>query len=187
MKELIDDFSLERVGKHGSKFDPEKARWFNHQYMMRKSDEDLAQLLSPLLLRHGVKSDQHYITRTVHLIRDRAILTADLWNASWFFFVPPKTYDEQVVRKIWNQETSTLVTDFAAEAALLAEWNKDSLHTLVAEFITRKGVKMGALMNPLRLLVVGSNQGPGMMEIAELLGKKEFLSRITKNPTLSGS
>jgi glutamyl-tRNA synthetase len=178
MAELIQQFSLERVGKHGSKFDPEKARWFNHQYMQRKSDDELALLLKPFLTEHGVSPSADYLHKVIPVIRERAILVADLWNASWFFFIRPEQYDALVYQKIWQTGTDGWIKDFAAEVSTLADFNKDTLHALVQEYTTNTGVKMGQLMNPLRLLMVGTNQGPGMMDLADVLGKEEFLKRI---------
>jgi glutamyl-tRNA synthetase len=178
MEELIQDFSIERVHKHGSKFDPEKARWYNHQFLLKKSDGELADLLIPVLEQHRCSADRDYITRVCRLVRDRVVLVPDLWNVSWFFFLPPDKYDEQVAQKIWKPETPDLIRMFLEVAVLMEEWDQAGIHSLIEDFIIRKGVKMGQLMTPLRLLVVGSNQGPGMMEIAGILGKKEFLSRI---------
>jgi glutamyl-tRNA synthetase len=178
MEELIQHFSLDRVGRHGSKFDPEKAKWFNHQYMQRKTDDELSQLMKPYLEQHGVSSSDDYIGKVVHLVRDRAFLVPDLWNAAWFFFIRPARYDQQVYQKIWQPGASGWIKDFANEVEKLEVFNKDTLHACVQEFTIKSGVKTGQLMNPLRLLVVGSNQGPGMMDLAEILGQDEFLARI---------
>ncbi|MEI7897324.1 MAG: glutamate--tRNA ligase [bacterium] len=178
MEELIRQFSLERVGKHGSKFDPEKAKWFNHQYMQKKSDDDLASFMEPYLKQHHVVSRPEYVHKVIRLIRERAFLVSDLWSNAWFFFVPPQEYDPQVYQKIWQPGTAGWVIDFAREVEGLTDFNKDTLHSLVQDFTQRTGVKTGQLMNPLRLLTVGSNQGPGMMDLAEILGKDEFLKRI---------
>ena len=178
MNELIQQFSLERVGKHGSKFDPEKAKWFNHQYMLRKSDHDLSLLLKPYLEQNGVSSSTDYTGKVIRIVRERAILIPDLWNIAWFFFIRPEQYDAQVYQKIWHPATSGLIEDFAKEVENLENFSKETLHTLIEIFTTKTGVKMGQLMNPLRLLVVGSNQGPGMVDLADILGKEEFQARI---------
>ncbi|MDP1621808.1 MAG: glutamate--tRNA ligase [Bacteroidales bacterium] len=176
--ELIEQFSLERVGKHGSKFDPEKAKWFNHQYMLLKSDDELCRLMKPYLDEHGVSPPADYLGKVIQLVRERAFLIPDLWNASWFFFMRPKEYDTQVYQKIWQPGTTGWLNEFAADVEKLAEFNEDTFHTLVQDFTARTGIKMGQLMNPLRLLMVGSNQGPGITDIAVVLGKDEFLERI---------
>jgi glutamyl-tRNA synthetase len=178
MDDLIRQFSLDRVGKHGSKFDPEKAKWFNHQYMQLKSDEELLQLLKPWLVEHRLTPLPDFVQKVVHLVKERAFLTGDLWENSWFFFLRPPQYDQQVFQKIWLPGTTGWLVDFAKEVAGMGDFNKDTLHALVQEYTLRTGVKMGQLMNPLRLLMVGSNQGPGMMDLAEVLGKDEFMARI---------
>jgi glutamyl-tRNA synthetase len=178
MAELIQQFSLERVGKHGSKFDPEKAKWFNHQYMQQKTEDDLLLLLKPFLEKHSLNPTTEYLRTVLHLVKERAILIPDLWNTSWFFFLRPEKYDSQVFQKIWLPGTSGLLRDFAQAVNLMDDFNKESLHAMVQNFISEAGVKMGQLMNPLRLLMVGSNQGPGMMDLAEVLGKDEFMVRI---------
>jgi glutamyl-tRNA synthetase len=178
LDELTALFSIERIGKSGAKFDWEKAKWFNHQYMQKKSNEELAALLGPDLVNNSLTPDLEYVAKVAGLVRDRAFLIPDLWANSWFFFIPPPTYDEQVIKKIWTPETGILVRAFGEEAKGVENWTHNAIHALVQDFITRKGIKTGQLMTPLRLLVVGSNQGPGMMEIAELLGKEEFLNRI---------
>lgn len=178
MEELIAQFSLERVGKAGSKFDPEKAKWFNHQYIQMRPVEELADVLVAQAAAQGVVADPSLALKIIPLVRERASLLPQLWEQAKFFFVRPESYDRQVFEKIWRPETAGIIRDFAAEAVLLEPFTSESLHGLVQEFTARTGVKTGQLMNPLRLLVVGSNQGPGMMDIAGLLGKDEFLGRV---------
>ena len=146
--------------------------------MQRKSDDELALLLKPHLTQHGVSPSDDFLTKVIRVVRERAILVPDLWNTSWFFFTRPDQYDQQVYQKIWQPGTTGCISDFAKEVEKMTDFNKDTLHALVQEFTTSTGVKMGQLMNPLRLLMVGSNQGPGIMDLADVLGKEEFLERI---------
>jgi glutamyl-tRNA synthetase len=188
MEELIREFTLERVGKHGSKFDPEKARWYNHHYLVTKPEKELVNLLKAELYNRNLQAEDPYIATVIHLIKERANLIPDLWNCSWFFFVPPTDYDEQVVKKVWNPApvVSIQIASFLEEAAEVG-WDPDSIHAFIQDFINRKNMKMGQLMNPLRLLMAGTNQGPGIMDIAITLGKQEFLKRIqTGLKTLPG-
>jgi glutamyl-tRNA synthetase len=180
MDELIHEFSIERVGKHGSKFDPEKARWYNHHYLVKKPEKELIGFLNQELKKRNLHFEDPYMATVIHLIKERAILIPDLWINSWFFFVPPMVYDEQVVQKVWNPApvVSALLGSFLKEAAEITEWGHDPLYAFIQDFISRKKMKMGQLMNPLRLLMVGNNQGPGIMDIATTLGKEEFLKRI---------
>jgi len=178
LDELIGQFSLDRVGKHGSKFDPEKARWFNHQYLLRKSDEELAAYLEPELERLSVRPSGEYLAKVLSLTKERAFLAGDLWCNAWFFFERPGSYDPQVKEKIWKPETPGIIRAFAEEASEHMDFTADIFHTLVQDFTQKAGIKAGQLMNPLRLLLVGSNQGPGITDIAALLGREEFLARV---------
>lgn len=178
LAELISLFSIERIGKSGAKFDWEKAKWFNHQYLQAMSTEQLALCMQADLEKNGVKADPAYVKKVCGLVRERAFLIPDLWANSWFLFRAPEKYDEQAVKKVWSPETPALIRSFAGEAASVTVWTQDHIHTLVQDFVTRNGIRTGQLMTPLRILVVGSTQGPGMMEIAELIGKEEFLSRV---------
>jgi glutamyl-tRNA synthetase len=176
--ELIAQFSLDRVGKHGSKFDPEKAKWFNHQYIQKKTTHELMELMIPAFQKYNLSPTPEFTEKVLALVKERAFLVSDLWTASSYFFLRPGHYDQQLFQKIWQPTTTDSVKNFSLEAEKLDDFNKDTLHHLVQEFTAKTGIKMGQLMNPLRLLVVGSNQGPGMMDIAEVLGKAEFLARI---------
>jgi len=176
--ELISLFSIERVGKSGAKFDWEKARWFNHQYLQAMSNEQLAMILQADLEKNGVTADRAFVEKVCGLVRDRAFLIPDLWDNAWFFFKAPGAYDAQAVARFWSPEIAGLVADFIAGGRLLQEWNHETVQVFVKDFTAKHGIKTGQLMNPLRLLVVGSSQGPGMMDISELLGKEEFLRRL---------
>ncbi len=180
MDGLIHEFSLERVGKHGSKFDPEKARWYNHQYLVKKPEKELIGLLKQELEKRNLHFEDPFIATVIHLIKERANLIPDLWNNSCFFFLPPTAYDEHVVKKVWNPPpvVFALLTSFLKEAEAISEWNHDQVYAFIQDFVSRKDMKMGQLMNPLRLLMAGNNQGPGIMDIATTLGKEEFLKRI---------
>ncbi|MCK9204156.1 MAG: glutamate--tRNA ligase [Bacteroidales bacterium] len=186
MNELIDAFSIERVGKHGSKFDPEKAKWFNHQYLSHKTDDELMEILKSQLSRHLITASDEYVLRVIGLTKDRANLIGDLWDNSWFFFQSPQAYDERSRAKNWQSPSGEIIRNFAADVSEMKDFTKDTLHEVASHFVTLHNIKMGQLMNPLRLLIVGSNQGPGMMEIAEVLGKKEFLQRIEVGLSILG-
>jgi glutamyl-tRNA synthetase len=180
MEELTGQFSMDRVGKHGARFDPEKSRWFNHQYILRTPPKKLAEYLTPYFLKNGLSPEKQLVCKALELVRDRASLLPELWEHSWFFFMPPASYDASVFQKIWQESTGSLADTFADQAEMLDPFNKDTLHELVQGFTRDHGIKTGQLMNPLRLLTVGSNQGPGMMDIAETIGQREFVSRIRK-------
>ncbi len=180
LDELISSFSLDKINKAGAKFDPAKARWFNHKFIQLKTGAELYAYLDPVLRSNGISADPEYVMKVISLIRERVELLPDLWKHSVLFFRAPDTYDPQVKLKIWQEGTSSFLEEFSAMLKGLDPFNKESLHALVEEFTAGKKIKTAQLMNPLRLLVVGSNQGPGMMDIAAVLGKDEFLERISK-------
>jgi glutamyl-tRNA synthetase len=180
MDELVNEFSLERVGKHGSKFDPEKARWYNHQYLKNRPVEELASYVKKELEKRSLSFEDSYISLVINLIKERASLIPDLWLNSWFFFIAPSEYDEAMVKKVWNPApvVSQVMRSFAEEAGGIEIWEHDHIQSFIQDFISRNNIKMGQLMNPIRLLMVGNNLGPGIVDISLTLGKEEFLRRI---------
>lgn len=178
MEELIEDFSLERVGKHGSKFDPEKARWFNHQYLQKKSIQDLAELIRPMVIQFEPFVTQVKLEKVCTLTRERMVLLTDLWKNTWYFFKPPEYLEMKVKMKIWMPDTRDQILAFIEEVKTLDPYNKEVFNHLVKDFVNRKQLKMNQLMNPLRLLIVGSNEGVGITDIADVLGKEGFINRI---------
>jgi len=178
MEELIKSFSIERVGKSGAKYDPEKAKWFNHHYVAALSDEELAGFLSPMLTAKGITFTKGYSTRVCGLVKERANLLPDLWEQAWFFFKAPETYDERVIQKIWKPETTEIITSFAERLAKAEPFTASVIESVAKEFILDKGIGIGQLMSPFRLAIVGQNAGPGMFEMAEVIGKAEIIRRI---------
>jgi len=180
MDELVRDFSIERVSKSGAKFDVEKAHWYNHQYLSKKTPDELAQLLIPILEEKNIDVRTDYVEQVCTLIHDRAVLIPDLWTQSHFFFHDPESYDEKVVAKIWKPETPALLSDYAKLLDSVEPFTTENIHDRTAEFVQSKNVGMGQLMNPLRLTVVGTNAGPGMMDMMAVIGKEFIIPRIQK-------
>ena len=185
LDELTDLFSIERVNKSGARFDPEKARWFNHQYLIRKSDSELANLFVPVLEEKGVRNiDCGTLERIVGLVKERVNFVPELWEQTFFFFKAPESYDPKVVQKRWKDN----VPDFMKEIALLLQaqdlWIAESLKEAVSALITAKEQNFGTIMNALRLSLVGGSFGPDLFTIIEIIGKDETVSRIN-NAVLS--
>jgi len=178
MDELIGSFSIERVGKSGSKFDPEKAKWFNHHYLSLLDDEKVADLLSKLLNERGIEASRTLILDVCPLIKERANLIPDLWEQSWFFFTEPETYDEKVIQKFWKPETPALLQKISALLAVQEDFSIEALDAAVKGFIQENGLGMGQVMNTLRLVLVGGSFGPGVAAIISVLGKSQTLKRI---------
>ena len=178
MDELVDAFSMERVGKSGSKFDPDKAKWFNHHYLSQLPDAEVGELLKGILTEKGLSFDQNYLINVAGLVKERAVLIPDLWEQSYFFFVAPKTYDEKVKQKFWKPETPALLLDLIAFFKPLTDFSTGNLDESLKAWIQGKGLGMGQVMNTLRLVLVGGSFGPGVAAIASTLGKKEVTERI---------
>lgn len=180
MDELVELFSIERVGKSGSKFDPEKAKWFNHHYLSALDNANVAALLGNLLEEKGLDASQEYIQEVVALTKERAVLIPDLYEQSWFFFSAPDTYDEKVVQKFWKPETPALLKNLADLLKQTVDFSAESLETSIKAFIHDSGLGMGQVMNTLRLVLVGGSFGPGVAAIIATLGREETLKRISR-------
>lgn len=180
MDELSEAFSIERVSKSGAKFDLEKAHWYNHQYMSRKTPAELASLLIPVLNEKNIAASAEYVEKVCSLVHERIVLIPDLWTQSKFFFTDPEEYDEKVAVKIWKPETASILKDFTGILEKTEPFTKENLETGIKDFIQQKQIGMGQLMNPFRLTVVGTNAGPGMMDIAEVIGKEVIIQRIKR-------
>jgi len=178
--ELINAFSIERVSKSGAKFDLEKAHWFNHQYMAQLSASQLAKLFIPILVEKDIEICTDYVEEVCELIKDRVILIPDLWKQSHFFFLDPESYDEKVVAKIWKPETPTLLREYAEILEAVVPFSSQNIHDRTTEFVQNKGIGMGQLMNPFRLTIVGTNAGPGMFDMAQVIGKEYIIPRILR-------
>ena len=178
MEELIQAFSLEKVGKSGSKFDPEKTRWFNAQYLRSKPNETLAELIKPLVAAKGfaMPSDS-FLTQYCGLMKERAIFINDLL-AEDYLFVAPTTYDEQTVNKKWKPETPEIIKELRTVLENIVDFNAPNIEVAFKSFIEEKGLGFGAVLPNFRVLVTGMGMGPSMFEICALLGKEETLRRM---------
>ena len=132
----------------------------------------------PVLFAKGITCSKEYTTLVCGLVKERANLLPDLWAQSWFFFKAPETYDEKVIQKIWKPGTTEIITAFAEILSITEPFTATVLESVTKEFIFDKGIGMGQLMSPFRLAIVGQNAGPGMFEMAEVIGKDEIIQRI---------
>lgn len=180
MEQLIDTFSIDRVQKHGSKFDPEKAKWFNHQYFSNLSDIEVAHLLQDQVIGKGIHADFNKLTEISRLIKERVTLITDLWDQAYFFFQEPKTFDEKMKNKVWRPETPQMLNAISTFVEEQSTLEPQLLEPALKEFIHQSGFNMGQVMNTLRLALVGSAFGPGIAGIIFILGKEETISRITR-------
>ncbi len=178
MDELIEAFSLERVSKSGARFQPEKAHWFNGQYMHRKSNEEIGALLKPILKEHGIEcSDELAATIGGH-IKERSTFPADFWELSNYFFVAPTEYDAKGVKKYWKGENPAKLLEVRELLASIEDFSIENTDAALHQWIESTGYSAGQIINTLRLSVVGACKGPGMFDVLALVGKDEVLKRI---------
>ena len=178
MQELIDAFSLDRVSKSGARFQPDKAKWFNAQYMHRKSDAELAALFQPILREHGVVVSDEIAGRAAGIMKERATFITDLWDLTSYFFIAPHEYDEKQVKKYWKGDNPAHLAEVREVLASIDDFSLENTERVVNAWIAGKGYGMGQVMNTLRLALVGAGKGPGMYDVTSFLGKEETLRRI---------
>ena len=178
LDELVASFDLNRVNKSGAKFDPEKNKWFNHQYLIGKSDKALANSFSKELEKRGVTTTLD-LERIVGLVKERANFVTDLWDLADYFFVAPTSYDEKVTKK-WNEETKETLTKVAEQLNAYSDFTSQAIEDNLKAWMTANEIGMGKVMQPLRLSLVGELKGPHLFDIIEMLGKEETTKRIEK-------
>ena len=184
MEELINSFSLDRVGKSGSRFDPEKAKWFNHQYLQKKSIEELTCEFKDYLWKNGHDDNIDNLQELVGMVKERVSFVKDIWEQTDFFFRSPETYDQEVVKKRWKDDSPKLLTELRSELDKIDDFTSSAIESVIKAWIEEKGYNTGAIMNVLRLVIVGALRGPHMHDIISWIGKEETLKRIDRGTTL---
>jgi len=180
MEELCEAFSLERVGHSGARFDPEKTKWYNHQYFIKKSDQELGELLLPFLKEKGITAEPAMATRVCGMVKERCNFVSEIWDQSYFLFQAPAAYDEKMVAKRWKDDVPAIMGEIAEFFVTVKQWNAPEIKEPFSEFVTAKGWNFGTVMNSLRLCLVGGSFGPDIFEICDLIGQAETVSRIKK-------
>ena len=178
LEELVQKFDLNRIHKAGAKFDPEKNKWFNHQYLIGKSDKALAISFSEDLEKRGVSTTID-LERVVSLIKERAHFVNEFWDLADYFFVAPTSYDEKAAKN-WKEETPVLMQQVISELNNIEDFSSVNIETLLKEWMTTNEIGMGKVMQPLRLSLVGALKGPHLFDIIEMIGKAETIKRIGK-------
>lgn len=176
---LVEAFELERVNKAGARFDPDKIKWFNHQYMQQQDNDAIAEEFQT---QHTALAsiDVNYIGLVVGLVKERATFISDLWALSSYFFVAPESYDEKASKKAFKDGTKDLMLQLVDVISNTSEFEVESLQTEIKGWITSNDISFGKIMMPLRLALVGALQGPDVFDIMYMIGKKETLQRIDK-------
>ncbi len=181
LDELIQDFSLEKVTKAGTRFDPEKAKWYNHKYLQQKSAEELYEFIEPIVKTEGFDiQDKKKMLKIIELVQERMNFPKDFIEQAGFFYQEPAEYDNKVIKKKWKEDIPELLKELSTDILLNSNFEKNELKTTVSSWIESKGIGFGNIMNCLRLSLVGGSKGPDLFEIMEILGKKETIKRIEK-------
>jgi glutamyl-tRNA synthetase len=180
MEELVKAFSIDRVGKSGSRFDPEKAKWFNHQYLKNKTNTQLAIEFREYLRPHGYHVDIVRLEALVGLVKERVSFVKDIWEQSDFFFKAPETYDQEVVKKRWKEDSASLLMELRSLLDNMTDLSAGKTEPVVKAWIEKNGYNTDTIMNSLRLVIVGASRGPHMFDIISWIGKDETIKRIDK-------
>jgi len=178
LDELVKAFDISKCSKAGAKFDFQKGIWFNHEYILKKSDDEIAQLFAPIVGGNGVEESLERVTQVVHMMKDRVNFVKELWPLCSFFFIPPTEYDEKTVKKRWKEDSAQVMTELANVLEGINDFSVEGQESVVMAWIEQKGYKLGDVMNAFRLALVGIGKGPGMFDISAFLGKEETLRRL---------
>lgn len=177
LDELVEAFTMDRVGKSGAKFDPEKAKWFNQQYLRGKPDAELAKLFSEVLDEKGVAYETDQLIPSVSLLKERAQFIPDMLEGV-YLFEAPTSYDEKTIKKKWKENTPSLMEGVKAKIAGSQPFNSEKIEENFKSYLSENELGMGAVMPQLRLLVTGKGMGPSLFSIIEIIGKEAFESRV---------
>ncbi len=180
LDELIADFDLSKVSKSGAKFSPEKTKWFQQQYMQQKEVAELVTLFKPIVTEKLGKAfdDTAYLEKVTTMLQERAVFVADFWEMGKYFFVAPTSYNEKQAKKAWKENTASIVDELIAILNTQDNFESKTIETAIKDWITSSEIGFGRVLQPFRLALVGSLQGPDLFEIAAMLGKAETVARL---------
>ena len=180
MDELIRLFSIEHISKSGAKFNIEKAKWFNHEYLQKCSDERIAEMFLPQLKEHGIDAPMDYVVKVCGMMKERISFPSELWDQTHYFFVAPTEYDPKAVSKRWKPGMTTHMAK-VIEILNTVPFQYDAIHqALLEDYIKGNELNMGQIMNSLRLAVVGTTVGPDMLTLVMTIGKAETIARVQR-------
>ncbi|WP_281530986.1 glutamate--tRNA ligase [Leyella stercorea] len=180
LDELVQAFDIHKCSKAGARFDYQKGIWFNHEYMLKKSNEEVANLFAPIVANNGVDETMERITQVVAMMKDRVNFVKELWPLCSFFFIAPTEYDEKTVKKRWKADSAKVMGELADVLEAIDDFSVEGQEPVVMKWVEEKGYKLGDVMNAFRLTLVGIGKGPGMFDISAFLGKEETLKRLRK-------
>ena len=180
LDELVQLFDIHKCSKAGARFDFQKGMWFNHEYMLRKSNEEIADLFAPIVANNGVDESMERITKVVAMMKDRVSFVKELWPLCSFFFIAPTEYDAKTVKKRWKDDSARVMSELAEVLEGIDDFSVEGQEPVVMKWVEDKGYKLGDVMNAFRLALVGIGKGPGMFDISAFLGKEETIKRLNR-------
>jgi len=180
LDELVPLFDITKCSKAGAKFAYEKAVWFNHEYILKKSAAEIAALWLPEVQEHCPSESLERVTKVCEMMKDRVSFVHEMWPLCSFFFVAPTAYDEKTVKKRWKEDSAAQLTELAEVLKGIDDFSLENQERIVHAWIEEKGYKLGNIMNAWRLTLVGEGKGPGMFDISAFLGKEETLRRMQR-------
>lgn len=178
LEEMTKEFDLHKVHKAGARFSKEKAEWFNHEYLKLTSDQEALVLFKKVEDINLSHLDDDQLLKIISLMKERATFIKDIYTDGKFFFEAPSSYDEKAVKKAWNEQTASLMNDFAEALHGTEIFEAENLKHIIHDFAETRGLGMGKVMMPLRLALVGELKGPDVPDILQVLGKEESVGRI---------
>jgi glutamyl-tRNA synthetase len=176
--ELIQNFSLQQINKSGARFNPDKAKWFNHQYIQQKPDEFLCTELKNQLSTNNIKANDELLKKIIVLIKERITLLTDLFEQAKLFFIDPETYNTDYVKKRWTAQSPDIIKTFIETIDIIEPFNTHNIEVALKQTIEKNHYHMGSVMNLIRLCLVGEQKGPGLAEIMEIIGKETTIKRL---------
>ena len=180
LDELVPLFDITKCSKAGARFDYQKGIWFNHEYILKKSNEEIAALFAPIVKAQGIDETMERITRVVAMMKDRVSFVKELWPLCSFFFVAPTEYDEKTRKKRWKEDSAQVMQELIEVLQGIDDFSLENQERIVHQWVEQKEYKLGNVMNAWRLALVGEGKGPGMFDISDFLGKQETISRMKR-------
>lgn len=181
LEELVQAFDIRKVGKSGAKFDPDKAKWFNQQYLWKKTNEEIADDLEADLSNRGVATSIN-LSAVAEQMKERVMFVKDIYPSAKYFFEPPTEFDAKSVKKKWKDQSPQIVSDLVDVFNSAPEFNAHELEVVFKKYLEKKELGFGIAMTALRLSITGVGGGPSLFNIAETIGKSETLNRLNQNP-----
>jgi len=179
MEEMTEAFSLDRVSKSGARFDADKAKWFNHEYLQKYPVEKLVSAFKELLEKENINDIcDDYVEKVILAIKDRADFVKDFIPNGMYFFKRPDTFDDKAVKKHWRENSAAHIGLISEEFEKCNDWKAENLEQIVQQQIEKHEMAGGKIFNGIRILMVGASSGPHLFDILEILGKEESLIRL---------